>query len=376
MKQTAFHEVNLGHGAKMREMFGYWLPWEYAAGHVAEHLGTRTRASLCDLDYMGECAIEGPDALAFAQRVFTNDFRDLAVGRLRYTAMCDAAGNMMDDGTVWRFAEDRFRFVSGDEADYDWLVEQAADYDVRVSNITAEVSTLALQGPRSQDVLSKVTDLDLTRVRYYGFIEGRIADVDCLVVGMGYTGESGFEVHFHPRHASAVWVALMDAGSEVDIVPLGQAALESLRQEAGYLLVGNDHDKQTNPLEAGIGWTVKFEKADFNGREALLDILHQGVRRRLVWFRVRDGAVASKGDPIDSGPTRVGEVTSGSYSPTFGDATAMGYVRPEFAIPGVTLSITIEGRPHRAVLSVMPRYDPGDWLTKARASRPSLAARD
>jgi aminomethyltransferase len=367
MKETAFHQVNLRHGAKMREMFGYWLPWEYSTGHTAEHLGTRQRASLCDLDYMGECSIEGPDAAAFVQRVFTNDFRNLAVGRIRYTAMCDPDGHMVDDGTVWRFGEDRFRFVSGDEADYQWLVEQAAGSDLTLTNITGEVSTLALQGPSSRDVLAGIADVDLADIRYYGFVPAHVAGVDCLIAGMGYTGESGYEVHFHPRHAPVVWDAIMAAGAAIDIVPLGQAGLESLRQEAGYILVGNDHDRSTDPLEAGIGWTVRFEKPAFNGRDALLDVLRGGVRRRLVWFRLRSGAIAEKGASIFNGATQIGEVTSGSWSPTFKDGTAMGYVRPEFAIPGVDFEIEVDSERTPATLSIMPRYDPGDWLTKRHA---------
>jgi glycine cleavage system aminomethyltransferase T len=149
MKETAFHEVSLKHGAKMREMFGYLFPWEYAPGHAAEHLGTRQRAGLCDLDYNGRVLHRGPRCTRVRPTRVHQRLPQLAVGRIRYTAMCDPSGNMVDDGTVWRFAEDRFRVVNGDEAEYDWLVDQADGYDVRLANITPEVSTLALQGPRS-----------------------------------------------------------------------------------------------------------------------------------------------------------------------------------------------------------------------------------
>ena len=189
-KKTPFHEVGLERGAQMREMFGYYLPWEYAPGHVEEHLGTRQRASLCDLDYMGEFTIEGPDALDSVQKLFTNDFRQLDVGSLRYTTMCDSDGNMLDDGTVWRLGEHKFMFVSGDEADYEWIVQNTKDLDVSTNNITSEHTTLALQGPKSQAILSKITDLDLDSIRYYHFTEGKVADVDCLVAR---------DRHRHPR---------------------------------------------------------------------------------------------------------------------------------------------------------------------------------
>ena len=156
----------------------------------------------------------------------------------------------------------------------------------------------------------------------------------------------------------------MEAGREFEIVPCGQAALESLRQEAGYLLVGNDHDKSTNPLEAGIGFTVKFGKNDFIGRQALSEIRKNGVKRRMVWFKLTDDVIANKGDMITGGDVEVGVVTSGSYSPTLGRGVAMGYVRPEFAISGLDYAITIAGEEHAANLSLMPLYDPGDKLTK------------
>jgi len=364
MKKTPFHEINLKYEAQMREMFGYYLPWEYANGHVEEHLGTRQRASLCDLDYMGGFIIEGPNALNFVQKLFTNDFRKQATGAIRYTAMCNPEGNMMDDGTVWRLGETKFMFISGDEADYEWIAQNAKGFDVAVKNITSEHTTLALQGPKSKAILSKLTDTDLDTISYYHFKEAKVAGVDCLVDRMGYTGEFGYECHFHPKHAEAMWAAIMQAGDEFHIVPCGQAALESLRQEAGYLLVGNDHDKSTNPLEAGIGGTIKFGKEEFNGRQALLDVVKHGVKRRLVWLKLGGGEIASKGYPIFSGDTQIGEVTSGSYSPTFNAGTAMGYVLPQFAISGVDFEIEIAGKRCKANLSVMPLYDPADWRTK------------
>lgn len=363
-KKTPFYDVGIALGAKMRELFGYWLPWEYANGHAEEHNGTRKRASLCDLDYMGEYTIEGPDAPALVQQLFTNDFADLAIGSVRYTAMCDPDGHMVDDGTVWRLGESKYMYISGDEADYAWIEKCAHGFDVTLNNITAAWTTLALQGPLSSDVLTMLTDVALDKIRYYHFVEGKVAGIDCLVARMGYTGEFGYELHFDPQHGERMWKRLMEAGAGQKIVPCGQAALESLRQESGYLLVGKDHDKTTNPLEAGIGWTLKFSKSDFNGREALLAVLRQGVRRRMVWFRLAGKAEASMGDAILNDGRKIGQVTSGSYSPTMARGVAMAYVAPEFAIPGAQFSIRIGSEYHRATLSVMPLYDPGDIRPK------------
>ena len=177
IKKTPFHDVGLESGADMRELFGFYLPWEYSPGHVEEHLGTRLRASLCDLDYMGEFTLEGPDVLALVQKLFTNDFRRQKIGAIKYTAMCNADGNMVDDGTVWRMGETKFMLISGDEEDYAWLVENAKGFDVEVKNITSEWTTLALQGPKSKEILGKITDVDLEALRYYHFTEGKVAGV-------------------------------------------------------------------------------------------------------------------------------------------------------------------------------------------------------
>ena len=366
MKKTPFHEVGIEQGAKMIELFGYYLPWEYNTGGKEEHIGTRERASLCDLDYMGEFIIEGPDAVKFIQKIFTNDFSKLNVGAIKYTAMCDENGNMMDDGTVWKMSETKIMFISGDEGDYEWLTKNTEGFDVTIKNITSEHTTLALQGPSSKIILSKLTDCDLDTIRYYHFTTAKVDGVDCIVDRLGYTGEFGYELHFHPQYGRQIWTAIMEAGKEFDIVPCGQEALESLRQEAGYLLVGNDHDKSTNPLEAGIGWTVKFDKEDFNGKAALRKIAKEGVSRKLVWFMLRGGEIASKGNPIFIDDKKIGVVTSGSFSPTSKNGSAMGYVNPQNAIPGINCMIEIDGKKTKATLSVMPLYDPADLRTKGK----------
>jgi aminomethyltransferase len=366
MRRTPFHDVGIDHGAKMVELFGYYLPWEYSPGHHEEHLGTRNAASLCDLDYMGEFVIEGRDALALVQHIATNDYSQKGVGSIRYTAMCDEDGHMIDDGTIWRLGEQRYMVVSGDEEDFGWISKNAETFDVRVTNITSEHTTLALQGPRSAEVIGNLTSVDPRALSYYHFREAAVAGVECLLARMGYTGEFGFELHFAPAEGPHMWTEILKAGADVGIVPLGQAALESLRQEAGYLLVGNDHDKGTDPLEAGIGSVVRFEKVDFNGKAALMDIGRTGVKRRMVWFDVPSGAVVEKGAPILFADQRIGEVTSGSYSPTRGRGTAMGYVAPAHAIPGLSCALGTEH--HEASLSTMPLYDPGDVLTRSRPS--------
>ncbi len=365
-KKTPFYNVGLEYGADMRELFGYYLPWEYSFGHHEEHTATRERVSVCDLHYMGEMLAKGPDAFELVQKICTSDLANRKPGSIKYTTFCNSNGLMHDDGTIWKIADDEYLIITGDEKDYEWISSNAADMDVEVTNITDKHTTLAIQGPNSKDTLQKLTDVNLGAIPYYNFLNGQVAGIDCRIARMGYTGEFGYELHLHPDHGENIWNALMKAGGEYKIMPLGQAGLESLRQEAGYLLVGNDHDKNTNPFEAGLGGLVQLTKKDFNGKQALQEILEQGISRTMVWFRIPDGTVAENGDGIFLGDKKIGQVTSGSFSPTFKRGTAMGYVQPQYAIQGAKYTIKTSGKSAIAILSSMPLYDPGNTKTIAK----------
>jgi aminomethyltransferase len=364
-RETPFHRVGLAAGAEMRDLFGYALPWQYARGHVDEHLATRERVSICDLDYMAEFRIQGPEAARFVQHLLTNDFADLAVGQIRYTAMCNREGGMVDDGTLWRMGEQEFVLITGNQDDGAWISEQADGFGVEVSDITSAWTTLAVQGPRSQEVVEALVGSEQVEpLRYYHFIRSHAAGSECILARMGYTGEKGYEFHVHPDAAERLWHALLDAGRDEDILPCGQAALESLRQEAGYLLVGNEHDAETNPLEAGIGRVVRFDKPDFVGREALAVVRRNGVRRSLVWLRLDDQSVVETGDEIAVGGVSIGRVTSGSFSPTFGRGVGMAYVQPNHAIPGLGVTVGTKHGERSGTVFTMPLYDPGDVRTR------------
>jgi len=365
MKKTPFYDSSLEYGAKMREMFGYYLPWEHSVGHTQEHLGTREGVSLCDLDYMGEFVIEGPDALRVVQLISTNDFSKKAVGSVQYTALCNEYGLMIDDCTIWCLDKNKYMVISGSEDDYAWIVKHAQSYDVTTTNVTDKHTTLALQGPKAHRVLQQLADIDLSTIGYYRFRPAKISGIECIIGRMGFTGEAGYEVHFASTEGAVMWKLIMEAGKSHGIVPCGQAALESLRQEAGYLLVGNDHDRRTNPLEAGIGFTVRFSKENFIGKDALLKIAREGVTRRMVWLDIPSGDVAETGDKVFVSDRQVGVVTSGSFSPTRKRGTAMGYVDVAHAIPGLDIAIALgNGNQASAKLSLMPLYDPGDTRTK------------
>lgn len=365
VKKTPFHELGLKMGAQMVELFGYYLPWQYSAGHYSEHLATRSAASLCDLHYMAEFVVSGPQSLPFVEKIATANLTKKGPGSIKYSCFCNEKGMMIDDGTIWCTGRDEYLIITGDESDYSWFSSNAKDYEVEINNVTDAHTTLALQGPKSFKILSKIVSAPLDQIKYYHFIEADVAGVRCKIARMGYTGEYGFELHCSTGAAAAVWNKLFEVGAEHGLVPLGQAGLESLRQEAGYILVGNDHDKQTNPLEAGQGWTVDFAKAEFLGKRALEKVRELGLTKTLVWFDVPGQAVMGKGDLVRSGSKEIGRVTSGSYSPGRKSGTAMAYVRPEYAINGVSYTLVHEETAHTARLSIAALYDPGNVKTKS-----------
>lgn len=361
MRKTPFYDRGIEAGANMVEAFGYCLPLEYAAGSKAEHLATRRAATICDLDYMGEFTVEGPDALRFIQSIATNDFLRKTVGSIQYTTLCDDSGLMVDDCTIWRTDANKYLIISGSEEDYRWISKRAAEFDVEITNITDNHTTLAIQGPSSKRIIQSLIDIDLSSLKFYRFTSAKLSGIECLIGRLGYTGEAGFEIHFKPDRGAEVWDLVIEAGKPYGILPCGQTALESLRQEAGYLLVGQDHDRSTNPFEAGIGFTVKMEKEHFIGKDALKKIAYDGVTRRMVWLDVPDGYVAKTGDKVLVSDKEIGVVTSGSFSPTRNSGTAMAYVAAGHAFPSLNVIIkSNSGMEVGAKLSVSPLYDPGN----------------
>jgi len=357
MNRTCFHEVNLESGAKMVEMFGYDLPWEYKAGGEAEHMATRQRVGCVDLGYMAKFHITGPDALNYLQMLLTTNIGNLENGQIRYTAICNDEGLMIDDATIWKYNDNDYVLVTGDEADLEWIENQAKSYNVSIQNDTFNTGALQVQGPNAHDVMKKFTGLDPKSIKYYHFKELDIDGHYVVAAKMSFTGSGGFEFHVANKDARWLWETLFEIGKEFEMLPFGQCALESLRQEGGYLLVGNDHDKTRNPLEAGIAQTVKLSKSNFNGKKALLQIAKEGIQKRIVWMSISDGTMPKPGDPIMLQGNKVGLVTSGSYSPDTKKGTAVGYVNVANAFPGQIYKIVIDGVEHSANLSLVPLYD-------------------
>ncbi len=316
--------------------FGPWLMPLYYTSIIDEHNTVRHGVGLFDISHMGEFTIRGRDALAFVQRLVTNDAFHLNNNQVLYTPMCNDKGTIIDDLLVYKFSDVHFMLVvnaSNIEKDYSWIegVVKRFSKDITLKNISDETSLLALQGPRAEEVLQKITDLDLSKIRYYWFQKGKIDKIQAIISRTGYTGEDGFEIYLKPEYAVKVWNKILRIGKEEGIKPIGLGARDTLRLECAMLLYGNDMDETRTPLETDIAWTVKFNKEDFIGKKALLKQKEEGIKQRLIGFELLERGIPRHGYPILTERERIGTVTSGSFSPTLKRGIGLGYVRTDFA---------------------------------------------
>jgi aminomethyltransferase len=356
-KRTPFYDLHVSHGAKMVEFAGFDLPVQYA-GIIEEHLAVRRSVGVFDVTHMGEFIVRGNDALPFLQTVTINDVERLKIGRVQYSAMCYEDGGIVDDLLIYRTGSDRYMLVvnaANVEKDFAWL-ESHRSGGVVLENISDETALLAVQGPKTLAVLQKLTKENLSKVEYYGFVEGTLAGVPMTISRTGYTGELGFELCFPAsvEAGTAVWNALFDAGKEFSIMPVGLGARDTLRLEMGYCLYGNDIDQTTNPPEAGLGWITKLNKKDFIGKSALLKVNEQGLKRKLAGFTLPDKMLARHGYDIVANGVPSGRVTSGTFSPSLQKGIGLGYVPAESAEPETVVSISIRGKQVPATVVSLP----------------------
>lgn len=344
-KQTAFYDLHKSCGAKIVEFAGFDMPVQYE-GIIAEHMAVRNSVGVFDVSHMGEFFVKGKDALAFVQKVTTNDASKLAKGKVQYSSALYEDGGVVDDLLVYCFG-DYFMIVvnaANIEKDFAWFQKNAAGFDITLENRSDEFSLLAVQGKNSITTLQKLTDTDLSAMKYYTFTEGKIAGIDAIISRTGYTGESmGFEIYVSSDKAVSekLWNAIFEAGKEFGIKPIGLGARDTLRLEAGYCLYGNDIDKTTNTIEAGLGWITKPNKGDFNGKPKVVSELENGSARKLVGFIVEGRLVARHGYEIYSNGTKIGTVTSGSMSPCLNKNIGLGYVEKQYSEPGTKLNIKV-----------------------------------
>ncbi len=346
-------------GAKIVDFAGWLMPIQYA-GILEEHRATRTAAGLFDLSHMGELVVEGPEAGVALAAALVTDPPSLAVGRAHYSMICAEDGGILDDLIVYRLADERFMVVanaSNARTVSDALAARLEKFKAVLDDRSLATGLVAVQGPRSLEVLGPLTDLDLAAIHYYGIAEGSVAGVPAQVARTGYTGEDGFEVFVEVRHVGGVWDAMLEAGRPYGLAPVGLGARDTLRLEAGMPLYGNELDRSTNPFEAALGRVVKLSKrGPFVGREALERVARDGTSRRLVGLALRERGIARHGYPVLVGGASAGVVTSGTMSPTLGTPIAMAYVPTAHAEPGTMLAVEIRGTPVAAQVVPLPFY--------------------
>ncbi len=346
-------------GARMVEYAGWLMPVQYR-GILEEHRAVRGAAGLFDLSHMGELVVEGPEAGAALAAALVSNPPALKVGRAHYSMICAPDGGILDDLIVYRLAEDRFMVVANAanaEVVSDALATRLEKRRAVLDDQSLATGLVAIQGPRSAEILAPLTTVDLGALGYYGIVEGEVAGVPVQIARTGYTGEDGFELFVESEHAGDVWDAVLAGGAPLGLIPVGLGARDTLRLEAGMPLYGNELDRSTNPFEAGLGRVVKLDKeGDFVGRAALERVAEAGVDRRLVGLRLKERGIARHGYPVAdaSGPT--GTVTSGTMSPTLGEPIAMAYVATANAEPGTMLTIEIRGAPVAAQVVPLPFY--------------------
>ncbi|NOZ77566.1 MAG: glycine cleavage system aminomethyltransferase GcvT [Acidobacteria bacterium] len=362
LKRTPLFDEHVAAGGKIVPFGGFEMPVQYTS-IIEEHTAVRTRAGLFDVSHMGEILIRGPRALDFVQKISCNDHAKMAVGRAQYTGLMYPEGTFVDDMLVHKMADDEYFLVvnaANTDKDFAYIQDVAQGEDgVEVVNQSADYAQLALQGPLALEVLQPLTQTDLDAIRYYRFTWGEVRGHRAIIARTGYTGEDGFEVYVAPGHAVAIWRAILSEGGSKGVVPVGLGARDTLRLEAGMCLYGNDIDRTTTPLEAGLAWIVKLDKGDFIGRDVLERQAQEGVQRKLVGFEMIDRGIARHGFPVMLKPDdeeAAGVVTSGTHSPTLRKPIGMAYVPSGAAEPGREIWISIRGQVRKALIVPLPFY--------------------
>ena len=359
LKRTPLYQAHIDLGGKMVDFGGWNMPVQYTGGVIEEHMRTRTQAGLFDVSHMGEIEVIGDDALAIVQRLTTNDVSRLEDNQVQYSLMTDESGGVIDDLLVYRLNQEFFLLIvnaAGSDSDFDWIQKHAAGWRVEVRNVSAAFALLALQGPRSEEILQPLADHMLDRIPYYWSQEVEVENTRCRVSRTGYTGEDGFEILCEAAAARHLWNRLLLTGKQEGLIPCGLAARNTLRLEAGLRLYGNDMDRTTSPLEAGLGWTVKLGKGDFIGRDAIQRQKEVGLTRKLVGFEVMDKAPARDGYPVSIAGQQIGVVASGSPAPFLKKNIGLVYLPIEHTKIGTELFVSVRGRQVPARVVATPFY--------------------
>jgi aminomethyltransferase len=358
MKDTALSAIHVALGAKMVPFAGYNMPVQYT-GVNEEHEIVRNSVGVFDVSHMGEFMLKGENALALIQKVTSNDASKLVDGKVQYSCLPNNDGGIVDDLLVYRVNETEYMLVvnaSNMDKDWDWISSHN-DLGVEMENISDNISLLAVQGPKANEALQSLTDVNLAEMKYYTFEKGTFAGIDNVFISAtGYTGAGGFELYVENKDAEKLWKAVFEAGASCGIKPIGLAARDTLRLEMGFCLYGNDINDTTSPIEAGLGWITKFTK-DFTNSEALKAQKEAGVTRKLVAFELLDRGIPRHDyEIVDADGNAIGIVTSGTMSPSLKKPIGMGYVPVAFAAADTEIYINIRNKPVKAKVVKLPFY--------------------
>ncbi|MBS7615998.1 glycine cleavage system aminomethyltransferase GcvT [Candidatus Bathyarchaeota archaeon] len=365
MRRTQLYEVHRK-TAEMTTFANFEMPLCYK-GITAEHLAVRNSVGVFDISHMGRVTITGSDAENFLNYVLTNDTSTLTPNSALYSVMCNENGGIIDDLVVSRLDKEKFMLVpnaTNRDKDYNWLVEKAEGFKVKIEDVSDKVAMLAVQGPNAEKTLQKICNVDLSKIERFKCAPARLADVEVFLSRTGYTGEDGFEIYVwnatleNPDNAIKVWNTILKAGADFGIQPCGLGARDTLRLEAGLCLYGNDIDETITPLEARLSFVVKFQKNNFIGKNALLKQKDEGVKRRRVGLQMIEHGIPRQGFKIyNDKDENIGNVTSGTFSPLLKCGIAMAYVQTIYAQEGNIVNVEIRGKNAKAKIAPFPFYD-------------------
>ena len=348
MKTTPFTETHIALGAKMHEFAGYNMPIEYS-GIIDEHMTVCNGVGVFDVSHMGEFWVKGPNALEFLQQVTSNNVAILPIGKAQYTCFPNEEGGIVDDLLVYHYEDEKYLLVvnaANIEKDWNWCVSHNT-VGAELENSSDRMAQLAIQGPKATEVLQRLTPVNLSEIPYYAFATGEFAGCkDVIISNTGYTGAGGFELYFYPEDGKKIWDAIFEAGAPEGIKPIGLGARDTLRLEMGFCLYGNDLSDTTSPLEAVLGWITKFvEDKNFTARAILEKQKAEGVTRKLVAFEMIDRGIPRHGYKlVNAEGEEIGEVTSGTMSPTRKIGIGMAYVAKAYTALDTEIFIDVRGR--------------------------------
>lgn len=356
-RRTPLYECHERAGGRIIDFAGWQLPVQYS-GLMDEHRAVRTTAGLFDVSHMGELKVSGPGAEAFLQHLTPNDVSKLKPGRIHYSGLLTEAATYVDDLLIYRIGGEEFLLVvnaANAAKDLAWIESRSGE-GVEIEDVSDTYALLALQGPRAEDILGELTEIDLSQIGYYRFELAEVDGHQAIVSRTGYTGEDGFELYLAPGSAPRVWDRLLEVGAPKGLIPAGLGARDTLRLEAAMALYGHEIDDTTTPLEAGLSWVVKLPKGDFLGSDVLARQKVDGVERMLVGFEVTGRGIARQGHDVLCNGEVVGRVTSGSFSPSLEKAIGMAYVPVALAEPGTEIQIQVRKNAVPGVVVPIPFY--------------------